>query len=230
MKATDLLRSHHREIVEVLQRFHKNLGTPEIEPLQRELATLLAAHLRAEREIFYPECAEALNDLDVMRPPYLRQVDLVNKLRSVATSKGDVDTVRSLAREVELALQDHFAEESEFYVRIEAIMGEKALEDLGGELETAHAEGMEQGFEPFLAEGAVEEGDLERYAFQRRERAARRTVPMKEPDIHIRKDAPAAIRHAAANVAEDQEPSSGHRSKLAETTEEEGARKAGGSR
>jgi hypothetical protein len=228
MKATDLLKSQHREIVEVLHRFHKNFGAPEVEPLQRELTTILAAHLRAEREIFYPECAETLNDLGVMRPHYRRQADLVDKLRSFATSQGDVDTVRSLASEVERAFQDHLAEEGEFYARIEPLLGDKNLEVIGGEMEILYVEGMGQGFEPWIAEGVVEEADLDRYVFQRRERSARRTVPMRDNDVRIRKDAPAAVRHAAAHVAEDQMPSSGRRSKFAQNAEEEGARKAQG--
>jgi hypothetical protein len=213
MKATDLLKAQHRDVEEVLGRFHKHLGAPEIEPLLHEIGALLGAHLLVEREIFYPACAETLNDREVMRLPYRRQVELVNNLRDLVNSNGDADTVRALAAEVVRAFREHLQEEGELYPKIEPILGDKGLEELCGEMDGRFDEGIAQGFQSLIAEGCVEEADLDRHIFERRERAMHRTVPMKDKDTKVRKDVPAAVRHAAAHVAEEEAPASELREK-----------------
>jgi hypothetical protein len=65
MKATDYLKSQHRQVERLFERIESTEGETKA-ALFQELAAHLVAHDTIEREIFYPACEDIMGINDVM--------------------------------------------------------------------------------------------------------------------------------------------------------------------
>ena len=144
MKATDLLKSQHREVESLFKRIEKAKQDEQKQELFEELASNLVAHDAIEREIFYPACEEEMGMDELLGEALVEHGVVEFSLYQADQSQGDDDfefKCTVLKEAVEHHVKD---EEKEFFPKVEKALGKARLEEL--------AEQMEERFEAAKAE------------------------------------------------------------------------------
>ena len=135
MKATELLKSQHRQIESLFKRIEKAKQDEEKQQLFQELAGNLVAHDAIEREIFYPACEEAMGMNDLLGEALVEHgvVEFSLYQSDQAQGEDDFEFKCTVLQEV----VDHHVkeEEKEFFPKVEKALGKDRLEELGSEME-----------------------------------------------------------------------------------------------
>lgn len=71
MDAVSLLKADHRKVEELFEKFEKAKGSERKATLARQICTELVVHTVIEEEIFYPACAEAIDDEELLDEAYV---------------------------------------------------------------------------------------------------------------------------------------------------------------
>ena len=197
IRATDFLRQRLAELQALFDRAEGPIGPRELALLLRELATRIGAYVTVEVEVFYPACAEALNDREAMRKLYQEVASLTDQTRR---SLDDVEMgagPQRIVEDVRKSVESHRAADvGELFPKIEAAMGDNQLEYLGAEVAVRWEDALAEG--PDVTLSGVDLHDLDWRTMRLRPRRARRMVPVKREN-EIRKDGSAALRRAARN-------------------------------
>jgi hypothetical protein len=194
IRATDLFRQRRAELDALFDRADGPIGSRELALLLRELATRIGAYVTAELEVFYPACAEALNDREAMRKPYEEAASLADGARRLL---DDAAEPLGTVRDVRNAVKQHVsADEGELFPKVEPVMGDKRLEYLGAQVAVRWDDALAEG--PDVTLSPVDLHDLDWRAMRLRPRQPQRTASMKM-ESEIRKNGSAALRRTARN-------------------------------
>jgi hypothetical protein len=211
MRATDLLRSHHREIMALLDRLRGPIGTSEAQRVVHEFAAVFGAHCQIEQEQFYPMCAAALDDRSALRGSYREHAEAADLVRELLATASDDPRFGGLVERARLEIEAHANQEELGLFRVvEPILGDKRLEVLGASLEVMFDDAVTSGPEVTLADGAIDEHDVDR-ALAMYEPRGERVAPMNVGLDRVRRDVPSAVHHAAAHVDRQKAPHEGRR-------------------
>jgi hemerythrin superfamily protein len=134
VKATELLKTQHREVEALFAQVTKATGA-EKERLFDELLSNLVAHDAIEREILYPECERALGELELLGESLVEHglVEFSLHLCDEARKKDDFDPKLVVLKEV---VEHHVEEEEgELFPRLSKELETEELEALGERLE-----------------------------------------------------------------------------------------------
>jgi hypothetical protein len=137
MKATELLKSQHREVESLFKRIEKAKEDSDKQELFEELAANLVAHDAIEREIFYPACEEEMGMNELLGEALVEHGLVEFSLYQADQAQGDEDfefKCTVLQEVVEHHVED---EEKEFLPKAEKALGKARLEELGAEMEQA---------------------------------------------------------------------------------------------
>jgi hypothetical protein len=137
MKATELLKSQHREVESLFKRIEKAKEDSEKQELFQELAANLVAHDAIERQIFYPACEEQMGMNELLGEALVEHGLVEFSLYQADQAQGDEDfefKCTVLQEVVEHHVED---EEKEFLPKAEKALGKARLEELGAEMEQA---------------------------------------------------------------------------------------------
>ena len=133
MKATTLLYRQHRRIAQLaaVLEFEKSMRNP----LLLELVEEVMAHVALEHNLFYPAAQRALDvSVDAHRKSHEQAKNALLVLASARTDlKAFVANVQDLRRIVQRHTQ---LDETTLFPRVERVLDDEALEDLGEEMET----------------------------------------------------------------------------------------------
>ncbi len=183
MKATDLLKSQHEEVDDLFSRI-ESAGDREKMQLREELADKLVAHSVIEKEIFYPEAAEALEEEELGESLEEHALTEYQLRRFLEARPGDADFDARCHVLKEIVHHHVEEEQDELFPRVEDACEEAQLEDMGKRLELRFDECLEQGHRPLLAAALEMEGVAPpgRRARRRPSRAAaKRAQPQRAP-------------------------------------------------
>jgi hemerythrin superfamily protein len=135
MRATELLKSQHREVESLFKRIKKAKQDAEKQQLFEELAANLVAHDAIEREIFYPACEEAMGMNEMLGEALVEHGVVEFSLYQADQAQGedDFEYKYTVLQEV---LEHHVKEEEkEFFPKVEKALGKERLEELAAEME-----------------------------------------------------------------------------------------------
>ncbi|MDI3291099.1 hemerythrin domain-containing protein, partial [Polyangium sp. 15x6] len=151
MKATDLLKQHHREVEELFREIEGAEDEDERASLREELANALAAHTAIEEEIFYPAAMEALGPSGRIREAFEEHAVADFALyRLMSVSVGDETFSAKLGALKDIVMNHVEEEESELLPQAEGEMEREQLEQLGDRLQSRFSERMAEGHRPIL--------------------------------------------------------------------------------
>jgi hypothetical protein len=154
MKATDLLRSQHRELEQLFDRIETTTEPAERREAAAELADRLAAHWGVANDILYPACFEVLEDGERVRD-IIEGHALVgwaaHRLGQVGVEEVGFDARLRTLRE--LVLRHVQEEEDELLAMADEAFDEGRLEAMGERVEGQHGRMMAAGAGAVLAAG-----------------------------------------------------------------------------
>ena len=151
MKATDLLKQHHREFEELFREIESAEDEDERASLREELANAIAAHTSIEEEIFYPAAMEALGPGARIREAFEEHAVADFALyRLMSVSVGDETFSAKLGALKDILMNHLEEEESELLPQAEGEMGREQLEQLGDRLASRFTERLAEGHRPIL--------------------------------------------------------------------------------
>jgi hypothetical protein len=134
MKATDLLKTQHREVSRLFKAIESAEGKAEKKKLFMEVASNLVAHDAIEREIFYPACEEAMGLNDLLGEALVEHGVIEFSLYQ-ATEAMDEDDFDFKCKVLSELVEHHVEEEEEeFFPKVEKALGSDSLELLGDEM------------------------------------------------------------------------------------------------
>ncbi|HVK66696.1 MAG TPA: hemerythrin domain-containing protein [Polyangium sp.] len=151
MKATDLLKQHHREVEELFREIEGAEDEDERASLREELANALAAHTAIEEEIFYPAAMEVLGPSGRIREAFEEHAVADFALyRLMSVSVGDETFSAKLGALKDVVMNHVEEEESELLPQAEGEMAREQLEHLGERLSVRFSERLAEGHRPIL--------------------------------------------------------------------------------
>lgn len=134
MKATELLKSQHREVESLFKRIEKAKQDTEKRELFEELAANLVAHDAIEREIFYPACEREMGMTDLLGEALVEHGVVEFSLYQADQAQGE-DDFEFKCTVLQEVLEHHVKEEEkEFFPKVEKALGKERLEELGAEM------------------------------------------------------------------------------------------------
>lgn len=150
MNAISLLEKQHRKVEQILKRLQNAKSGQE--DLVTELATNLTAHSRIEEEIFYPACREVLKGKDsIILESYEEHAVVVLELDRLIKSKVSGEMFKARAKVIKDLVTHHIDEEEEQLLpKIQKMMDEDTLDQLGDEMKALFDETVEEGYEKAL--------------------------------------------------------------------------------
>ena len=156
MKATDLLKSQHKDVADLFKRIEKSKKTAEKRELFEELASSLAAHDAIEREIFYPACEAKMGLTDLLNEAIVEHgvVEFSLYLADQALGNDDFDAKVTVLKDV---VEHHVEEEEkEFFPKVERALGAEKLKELAVEMKARFEEAKSEDFRGPLHENLRE--------------------------------------------------------------------------
>ena len=156
MKATDLLKSQHKDVADLFKRIEKSKKDEEKRELFEELASSLAAHDAIEREIFYPACEEKMGLTDLLNEAIVEHgvVEFSLYLADQALGDDDFDAKVTVLKDV---VEHHVEEEEkEFFPKVERALGAEKLKELAVEMKARFEEAKSEDFRGPLHENLRE--------------------------------------------------------------------------
>jgi hemerythrin-like domain-containing protein len=147
MKATQLLRSQHRDAKKILVALEKGKSTSKA--TVEKLVTALGAHMVIEQEIFYP-AVKAIKP-DLVLESFEEHAGAQSMMeRLLKTEPGDESFTARVTTLKEL-IQHHVDEEEEdLFPKVEKQMETAALNTLGAQMKSRFDEVEAKGFRPAL--------------------------------------------------------------------------------
>jgi hypothetical protein len=139
VKATELLKSQHREVKGLFRKVKKASGAKARRSGLEEIASKLLAHMAIEEDIFYPAVKEIGTKKTEELVPEAYEEHHVAKLVIGELPKVDPEDERFEAKMTVLAeLIDHHVEEEETEMfKIAEKLGAERLAELGAEMKAA---------------------------------------------------------------------------------------------
>jgi hemerythrin superfamily protein len=128
-KATEVIEAEHREIERLFDRYPK---APDMSAAQH-LCRVLERHTEMEEAILYPELQRVDGDLyaDAVEE-HAEAKRLVEQIRASSIPEDIAALIAQLQREVSHHVAD---EEQEDLPRMESVLGEARMDELGAELQ-----------------------------------------------------------------------------------------------
>ncbi len=145
MKATDLLKSQHQDILDLFDRVRER----DVEGdggLFDELGKMLIAHDVIEREIFYPACEKELGESHELTEALALHgvIEFSLFVAAEAVGKDDFAAKLTVLRDI---VADHIeGEEETLLPRVDAEFDEDRLEALGEEMEERYEQAEAEDF------------------------------------------------------------------------------------
>jgi len=146
MKATELLKTQHKEVESLFKKIEKTKDGEERGELFEELAHNIVAHDAIEREIFYPACEKKMGVTELLGEALVEHgvVEFSLYLADEAQRDEDFEHKVTVLREV---IEHHVKdEEKEFFPKVERALGAELLEELGAKMEARFEEAKEAEF------------------------------------------------------------------------------------
>ena len=157
MKATKLLEAQHREFESIFARLSAPRG--EAEPLVRDLANKLAAHLTIEQELFYPAVRD-VNETVIFQSYEEHALAELALKRLVATAPDD-ETFQAKVTALRELLEHHVDEEEhELFPDVEDAFDGLRLEQLGRQMKALYDEIVGGGYQAVVHKGDSTSADI----------------------------------------------------------------------
>ena len=137
MKATELLKSQHREVENLFKQIEKAEEDDEKRELFVELATNLVAHDAIEREIFYPACEEQMGMTELLGEALVEHGVVEFSLYQADQALGEEDFEYKCTVLKEVVEHHVKEEEKEFFPKVQKAFEKEELEALGMQMEKA---------------------------------------------------------------------------------------------
>lgn len=141
--ALQLLRTDHRKVQELFDRYRKARGEDKKAQLAREICAELKVHTQIEEEVFYPAAREVLSDeglIDEATVEHAAAKDLIEQIEREASGDGLFDAKVTVLGEY---VKHHIKEEqNELFPKLK-----RSRLDLGalGETLAERKEALQQG-------------------------------------------------------------------------------------
>lgn len=136
MKATDYLKTHHREIESLFEQIEEADGR-EKKSLFAELAEKFDAHAKIEETIFYP--AGRGVDEDMTLEAYEEHAVTKAAIKKILKTRVNDETYMAKITVLKEMIEHHVEEEEEeFFPECEQKLGDEKMQQLGEELEEAY--------------------------------------------------------------------------------------------
>jgi iron-sulfur cluster repair protein YtfE (RIC family) len=150
MKATALLETQHRKVEAIFEKLEGSPRDPS--RLLEELANHLAAHMAIEQEIFYPALREVDEDmvLESFEEHALAEIALK---RLLGTEPDDASFQARVIATKELIEHHVKEEEDDLFPKVEKVLGERKLAELGARMKARFEEVLSQGFAATVPKG-----------------------------------------------------------------------------
>jgi hemerythrin-like domain-containing protein len=150
MKPTQLLQKQHRKVIQALKQLTRGYDAALLD----RVATELAAHMLIEETIFYPAAVRAKPDV-VMESYEEHAIAQLALKRLLATSGRDPHFKPRAIALLEL-LRHHVEEEEETLLpRVEKVLEDDELDELGDTMQARFDELVDRGYESLLPSGAA---------------------------------------------------------------------------
>jgi hemerythrin superfamily protein len=145
VNAIDLLEQQHREVKTLFQKYEKAASAEEKQRLFEQIADDLAVHTAIEEKHFYPatKSARTLDLLQEAVEEHLQAKRIIADLLEMEPDDARFDAkMIVLQEEIEHHVEE---EESELFPKVQGLLGEDELEDLGMVMEDLAEELKEDG-------------------------------------------------------------------------------------
>jgi len=156
MKATELLKSQHREVDELIAELQDAEGCAR-GPLVAQLASNLVAYSAVETEILYPVCLEEIGSDEDLLESFEEHGLIETCLHTLLSVSVDDETFDAKLAVLKQLFQHHTAkEEDDLFPEMERSLPPARVRELGREIETRFLECVENGYEERLTEAVAE--------------------------------------------------------------------------
>jgi iron-sulfur cluster repair protein YtfE (RIC family) len=142
MLATEILTKEHREALSLLEQLEGATdGTGFYAEIFNQLESALRLHMREEEEIYYPALAQH-EEFSGLPEDSIPEHEMVKQqLAQMSELAPKSPEFQALVTEMKTALKAHMTrEEDEIFPESIEVMGTKAIERLGEEIESIKAE------------------------------------------------------------------------------------------
>ncbi len=140
MSAIDVLKQDHRTVEQLFGQYQEAAASPERKrEIVNQIIRELSVHAAIEEEILYPTVRESLPDGDELAQESLQEHHQVKQVLSDldAMAPDDPELDQRLGRVME-DFQHHVEEEEgEMFPKLQQVLDEESLADVGRELEEA---------------------------------------------------------------------------------------------
>jgi cobalamin biosynthesis Mg chelatase CobN len=194
MKATDLLKQHHRELEQLFIDLLSVADAQERRNVREELALKLVAHTTIERELFYAE----LERTDTLAEAYEEHAIIDWGLQRLLAADLRMDTFRAKTTVLKQIVEHHLSEEEDTLLpQAERTFGSAMLDELGQRMARRYGQIVEQqGYETLLAQAlGVPKGQLRK---AHPTATAQRTPTKRAASAAKKRRAPAVKKRATA--------------------------------
>jgi len=142
MDAVALLKADHRKVEELFEKFESAKGSSAKQKLVQQICTELTVHTMIEEEIFYPACAGAIEDEDIVQEAYVEHDGAKVLIAELTASEPDDEFYDAKVMVLSEMIKHHVKEEEK---RSEGLFAEAKeadmdLADLGERLQTRKQE------------------------------------------------------------------------------------------
>jgi hypothetical protein len=195
MKATDLLKQHHRELEQLFIDLLSVADAQERKSVREELALKLVAHTTIERELFYAE----LERTDTLAEAYEEHAIIDWVLQRLLVADLRAESFRAKATVLKQLVEHHLSEEEDTLLpQAERTFGSALLEELGQRMLRRHDQIEAQGYEGLLAQAiGIPKGQLRK---AHPGSTARRAPTKRTANATKKRRAPAAKKRATTTT------------------------------
>jgi hemerythrin superfamily protein len=152
MKATDLLKTQHKEVKSLFERIEKSKKDSEKRELFEDLAAKLVSHDGIEREIFYPACKEAMGMTPLLGEAVVEHGVIEFSLYLADRAQGKEDFGDKVTVLSEMVLHHVKEEEDELFPQVEKAMAAGKLDELGAKMKARFEAAKKEDFRAPLHE------------------------------------------------------------------------------
>lgn len=137
MKATELLKSDHRNVESLFAACHEASG-PKKAAILEQIRAELDVHAQIEEEIFYPALQK--QDAGEIKNAYEDHKIVKGLLASIVKTTRSDSEMQTMLEELEDLVDDHVEEEEEVLFAEAEELGAERLNELGEQLQTRKQE------------------------------------------------------------------------------------------
>ena len=146
MKATELLKSQHKEVKDLFKRIEEARSRDEESSLFEELAQSIVAHDAIEREIFYPACEKEMGMTKLLGEALVEHGVVEFSLHVADAARGGDDFDHKVQVLSEMIKHHVKEEETELLPKVEKALGADLQETLATEMKTRFEEVQAEDF------------------------------------------------------------------------------------